>query len=118
MQPTHLRVSMTIPKRGISFISRLLDERDEVAVDAGAAHQRIRHVLGGELRGARALQVRALLLRRRVAEAVHEIDTVRTDALCRLHLDAVAYDTVLVLELHELPIGDAELLRDRRIHPH
>src|SRR5512139_2425073 len=46
MHPTHFRVSMTIPKRGMS---RLLHESDEVPVDARPAHKRVDLVARVEL---------------------------------------------------------------------
>src|SRR6266511_1043923 len=89
MQPTHLRVSITMPKRAIS---RLLHERHDVAVQARAAHQRIGLVLRQQLRGARAGEVRSPHPLSRVAESVDHVNGVRANALRRFDLDAVAED--------------------------
>src|SRR5512143_4089982 len=108
MQPTHWRVSITMPKRAISG---LLHERDEVAVQARAAHQRIGLVLRQQLRRARPGEMRAAHRLRRVPEPVHQVYGIGANPLRRLDLDTVAEGAVLVLERHERAVRKTELRR-------
>src|SRR6266545_3011166 len=83
MQPTHLRVSMTMAKRDMGLLLRL--EGHEVDVHAGPTHERVDLVAGDELRIAGTPAERAAQHLRGVAEAVHHVDAVGADRLGRAH---------------------------------
>src|SRR5574340_792858 len=92
-QPTHRRVSITIPSRAMA--SGLPLERHEGDVHARAAHQRIGDVPRDETGVARSAAEGPAQHLRSVAEPVDHVDTVAANGLGGADLDRVADGAVL-----------------------